>query len=262
MANYLVAVDNSGFSKAAFWTAVYMIKGKKDARLFILNVIENTRENSPFFFVPSTIQQVIQEESKKNSRALLKYYGSLAKASDIDYTCIMAISNHAPEMICQQVIGKKIDFLLIGRRGMGLLKRLVMGSISRYCVENAECNVIVVKNEWGPPEIHANKSKVIAAEEKERQRRIKEEENFEKKEKFHSELDLNIARLAEETERMARIHEEDECKAREKEDREAAHIGAVIDEEEERKRRIKQDAIIDDRVHRVEILEHAFSPSD
>lgn len=32
-----------------------------------------------------------------------------------------------------------------------------MGSTSKYCVENANCNVLVIKGEWGPQEIHDDK---------------------------------------------------------------------------------------------------------
>jgi hypothetical protein len=43
----------------------------------------------------------------------------------IKFHLILATSNHVGEMICQAVEHKKIDFLIIGRRGMSTLKRYV-----------------------------------------------------------------------------------------------------------------------------------------
>jgi predicted Fe-Mo cluster-binding NifX family protein len=67
---------------------------------------------------------------------------------------LLATSDHPGEMICQAAKEKNIDTIVIGRRGMGALKRLLLGSVSRYVVENATCDVIVVKHEVGPAEVH------------------------------------------------------------------------------------------------------------
>jgi len=64
--------------------------------------------------------------------------------------------------------------LVIGRRGMGKIKRLLVGSTSRYCVEHANCNVMVIKGEWGPSQVHSSLQEVINAEEEERKRRVEE----------------------------------------------------------------------------------------
>ncbi|CAO3694058.1 unnamed protein product [Umbelopsis ramanniana] len=37
------------------------------------------------------------------------------------------------------------DILVIGSRGLGAVKRLTMGSVSDFCVRNAECPVVVVR---------------------------------------------------------------------------------------------------------------------
>ena len=95
---------------------------------------------------------------------------------------------------------------------MGTLKRLLLGSVSRYVLENASCDVIVVKGDYGPAEIHdSTKEQAKAAEEQERQRRLAEEKSLDelnrKNERFKSDLDRNIARLAEEKERQRRVEE-------------------------------------------------------
>lgn len=42
----------------------------------------------------------------------------------------------------------KVDILLLGRRSgvsLGSVRRMILGSNSKYCVENAKCTVIVKK---------------------------------------------------------------------------------------------------------------------
>ncbi len=82
-------------------------------------------------------------------------------------------------MICHQIDEKKVDFLLIGRRGMSKIKRFFVGSNSRYLTEHANCNVIVIKGEWGPPEEHSDKKDIVKLEEEERKRRIEEDKKLE-----------------------------------------------------------------------------------
>lgn len=75
----------------------------------------------------------------------------------------------------------------------------------RYVVENAECNVIVIKQPFGASEEHDNKVSVIQAEEEERIRREEEEGPPE----VHD-SDLNEIKKAEETERKRRMSEDAE----------------------------------------------------
>ena len=50
------------------------------------------------------------------------------------------------EEICKYVKENKIDFLMMGRRGeRGVVERFLLGSSSKKCVEEAECNVVIVK---------------------------------------------------------------------------------------------------------------------
>jgi len=53
-----------------------------------------------------------------------------------------------------------------------VLNGFFVGSTSKYIVEHAECNVVVVKKPVGPSEMHDNKASVIAAEEIERLQQI------------------------------------------------------------------------------------------
>jgi hypothetical protein len=65
----------------------------------------------------------------------------------------------------------------MGRRGLGTIERLFMGSNSKYCIEEANCNVIILKHAYGPEMSHYSSQ---GAEEK--QFSVKEIESTKKEE--------------------------------------------------------------------------------
>src|SRR5687767_7156328 len=87
---------------------------------------------------------------------------------------------HIGDMICHAAEQKGADFLVLGRRGLGRFERMMIGSTSNYCLENAKCNVLIAKSELSAPELHSSKQEVIRLEEAERLRRIKEDAILEK----------------------------------------------------------------------------------
>lgn len=154
-----------------------------------------------------------QHKLDAHHKAILRRHSQTAHEAGVQKThLLLANGDNAGELICHAAQVKKIDYIVIGRRGMGTLKRLLLGSVSKYVLENAPCDVMVVKGEYGPAEKHdATKDEIKAAEEKERERRVAEEKALDEavrhEEAFQSDLDRNIARLAEEKERMRRIEE-------------------------------------------------------
>jgi len=183
MVNYMVAVDSSNFAKAAFFSAV-SIMDKTSDHLFIITVVNDYSSWYRYGFGTSMEDMApfieAKDLAKNEGKKILRTYEALCRTHNVvNYHLILSLSEYSGEMICQAVQLKHIDFLFIGRRGLGKFTRWIVGSTSRYCVEHADCNVLVTKGEWGPDEEHSDIKTVSAQEEKERQERIKLEKQEE-----------------------------------------------------------------------------------
>lgn len=203
--NWLVAVDDSAQSSYVFNYALEFINKQED-HLYIVNVTEQPTSSYVSYASQDFIDKVLHVAEQK-AKKILVHYGRKAKEAGVKYT-MMKGTDHPGELICRAVKQYGIHQCLVGRRDLGTMERLFAGSTSKYVVENAECNVVVVKKPVGPEEEHGDKAKVIAAEEVERLERIGKDEGEDKEESLES------IKAREEAERQRRIQEEPQEKAK------------------------------------------------
>jgi len=145
------------------------------------------------------LRQVQEEKAKK----ILVHYGHKCQELGYKFTMMKGADANPGNLICKAVTNYGITTVVMGRRSMGSVERFFVGSNSKFVVENAECDVVVVKQPFGAPEEHDLKTTVILAEETERVRRSEEEGPAE----VH-ESNLMKVKEAEEVERKRRIKED------------------------------------------------------
>ncbi|CAA0834654.1 Adenine nucleotide alpha hydrolases-like superfamily protein [Striga hermonthica] len=54
------------------------------------------------------------------------------------------------DVICEAADKLKVDFLIMGSRGYGVIKRALLGSVSTHCAHNVNCPVMIVKKPIKP----------------------------------------------------------------------------------------------------------------
>uniref|UniRef100_A0A5B7ANV4 Putative universal stress protein A-like protein n=1 Tax=Davidia involucrata TaxID=16924 RepID=A0A5B7ANV4_DAVIN len=103
----------------------------------------SARMYCPVSATPEFVNSV-QEKNKKVSLALLEKAKSICTSHGVNAETISEVGD-PKEAICNAVQKYKINLLVLGDRDLGKIKRAFLGSVSNYCVHNANCPVLVVK---------------------------------------------------------------------------------------------------------------------
>ncbi|KAJ8622866.1 hypothetical protein MRB53_031395 [Persea americana] len=99
---------------------------------------------SSFGVTPPELIQSIQDQQRKISLALLQKAKEICSKHGVDVETITEVGD-PKETICAAVENLKISLLILGSHGRGAIKRAFLGSVSNYCMQNANCPVLVVK---------------------------------------------------------------------------------------------------------------------
>jgi nucleotide-binding universal stress UspA family protein len=201
MSRWLVAVDDSVWASYAFnYTLTYA--NKETDRIFLMHITEDVSQSYVGYATAGLITS-LKDAQEEKARKILVHYGHKCQEQGIQFTMMKGSDSQPGNLLCKAVVNYDISTVIIGRRAMGGVERFFVGSTSKYVVENAECNVIVIKKPFGAPEEHEKKSSIIQAEEAERVRREEEDGPAE----VH---DTSVAdiKAQEEAERQRRIKED------------------------------------------------------
>ncbi|WP_415311963.1 universal stress protein [Candidatus Nitrosocosmicus sp. FF01] len=136
----LVPVDGSENSKRAFKQALYLSKNLR-GEITILHVADAP----PTVYLQS--QKVLDELLEKYSKArekIFKDYQELAERETIQIKPILVFGDPAKE-IAKFSLKDESDLIVIGNRGMGHLKEMIIGSVSTSVIHDAKCPVLLVK---------------------------------------------------------------------------------------------------------------------
>jgi len=136
----LVAVDGSPNSARAARVAVTMAK-KYEAELHVLHVIPQP----PYMLTPDSLEDYYRD-TKKAAERWVDEVVSLGNSQGLKVKGM--ILEHAPsvvEFISDYAAKNEVDLVVVGTRGLGGFKKLVIGSTSAGTVSHAPCSVLVVR---------------------------------------------------------------------------------------------------------------------
>jgi len=140
----LVAVDGSENSIRASKVAIQIAKDAQ-AGLMILSVVPSAiLLPSPF---GSNVLQRHIEDSKQTATKMETKILKLAKNAGVkDVRCLVESSDTSVvESIIHRAEKEGVDLMVVGTRGLGGFKKLLLGSVSSGIVTHAHCNVLVVR---------------------------------------------------------------------------------------------------------------------
>lgn len=139
----MVAVDESEFASNAFDKAVEFA-GEGDS-VFVMTVSDDsileqlkTRLDKDKLAERKQAREKHVEEYHSKLVERVRATGALAES--------LNVWGSPREQLLSAVNDNQIDVVVVGSRGLGKLKRLVLGSTSDFLVHNARCDVLVIKS--------------------------------------------------------------------------------------------------------------------
>lgn len=145
----LVAVDGSEGSRKASEVAVGLAE-KFDAQLYVLHAFQGYPEYMTMFpSAPSPSGEAIEAYETYARKAALEVVGRTVSMAEKKGVKAKAKTTEtigsAVEAITDYAVAEKVDLIVMGTRGMGGFKKMLLGSVSSGVVTHAQCAVLVVR---------------------------------------------------------------------------------------------------------------------
>eukprot|EP00249_Psilotum_nudum_P025359 c29751_g1_i1 orf=325-801(+) len=144
----LVAIDESQHGKHALqWALDNLFTGldqnQCDKVILLHSKLSPMKIIGPEQITPDMI--IMMERTQERQIASLMNEGKqMCEGKNVTVETLV-VHGDAREVICATVEKLKVDLLVIGSHGYGTIKRLLLGSVSDYCIHHAHCPVVVVK---------------------------------------------------------------------------------------------------------------------
>jgi len=149
-----MGMDYSPSSKAAArWAVDNLVKAGD--RIILVHVLPKGADashkelwmntGSPLIPLPEFMEMNVQARYGLNpDKEVLEILQAASKAKQVEVLAKIYWGD-AREKLCEAVDDLKADLFVLGCRGLGPLKRALLGSVSNYVVNNATCPVTVVR---------------------------------------------------------------------------------------------------------------------
>eukprot|EP00794_Sanderia_malayensis_P007336 gene7336-8156_t len=141
----VVPVDASEHSERAFQWYLENLRQDGD-KLSIVNVVEPPKI-PPSFFSPVNVSDEYMndlEETVKKAKETTEKFEAKAKAAGIPCKLFTETSDFGPgEKICEIAKEQKASGIVMGSRGLNILRKTFLGSVSSYVVNHAHAPVVV-----------------------------------------------------------------------------------------------------------------------
>ena len=136
----LVPVDGSENSRRALEEAIFLSK-KLDAQITALHVMEK----APTVYIhPQKELEELLKNYRKESEQILEKCQEIGKSNSIELNTAISEGDVASKII-QYVEKGRFDMIVMGHRGSGKFKEMVLGSVSEKVLHLTKCSVLIVR---------------------------------------------------------------------------------------------------------------------
>ncbi|XP_061179100.1 universal stress protein in QAH/OAS sulfhydrylase 3'region-like [Saccostrea echinata] len=141
MATVFVAIDDSKFAENAFkcYAEHFHRPGNKVVLLHVIENLVDYRDMSPGRIIE------LQAEAKKEAQTLKEKYSTMAKQLGVEAEVRVETAEKPAHAIVQMANKENATFIVTGSRGMGVVRRTILGSTSDFILHHAKCPVFVYK---------------------------------------------------------------------------------------------------------------------
>ncbi|GAA0439895.1 universal stress protein [Lentibacillus halophilus] len=139
----LVAYDGSEFCQESLNEAKLQAMGDPETEVYVISVVTQA--------APSTnaaVARNIEMEMAETLRPEMEKIEKDFETNDVTvYTDVVidTTQRNAGEKICSYAHDYDIDLIIIGSRGLGNVKSMLLGSVSNRVVQLAQCPVLIIK---------------------------------------------------------------------------------------------------------------------
>lgn len=136
----LVAVDGSEGSLKALRKGVAISK-RNNAKLYIAHILDDTGS------LPFEVEQYVKR-AERNGHELLEKCQLYAQENGLQELGLL-LEIGSPRTLISQTIPEResIDLIIMGARGLNVVERFFIGSVSDFVIRRAVCDVLVIRSD-------------------------------------------------------------------------------------------------------------------
>jgi len=142
----VIAIDGSESAAQALDFYVQHLHKQGNTLVLIHSAELPALPTSQAIYMSGELWEQMCEKEREKVKKLEENFATKMKAAHVSGTIKAVFSGRPGEVICETAEEEKALMIVMGTRGLGKIRRTVLGSVSDYVVHHAHCPVIVCRH--------------------------------------------------------------------------------------------------------------------
>lgn len=141
----LLAIDASDQAENAFnWYMSTIHRGENKLVLLHVPEMQDGDRNRMLYLSSAAWEEALKNEKAKIKQLENKYNAKILE-NGLSGTVRTESGSKPGEIICRVALEENATMIVMGTRGLGKVRRTILGSVSDYVVHHAHCPVVVCR---------------------------------------------------------------------------------------------------------------------